>query len=171
MLSLFNKYFAAQSNLNGNFEEYMISKGFQNYIREFNSEIINRDSNRTIRDNTDNISEHSFMVSHRDFDMLNNDSIKISYLEERKSQTNLDNNRKESIITVNRGSTLHFKNSPIVGNIFEFNKDKRAESDNNIVSNNNLVINNLKDKSIVENKLDYEFDNFFKNNNINEIKI
>lgn len=112
-----------------------------------------RDINKINQDH-DNITEHSFLVSNRDFDYLANDSMTIALAyDEKKSTFPINIERKESNIL----------NSP-----FAFNQSLSKP-------NFEIKLKNVQENEEVENKLSrlsaYAFDDYFKNNDINEIKI
>jgi hypothetical protein len=103
----------------------------------------------------DSLTEHSFLVSNRDFDFFANDSMKIAFgLEERRSIIPIQfNEKKESNILK---SPFAMNQSINASNMFE------------------IKLRNLDDEE-VENKLsrlsNYAFDDYFKNNDINDLKI
>jgi len=163
LVNLHSKFFSVSSHLSQSFDELMIGKGHQVFVKEFNQEMTIRDINKISRTDLDNITEHSFMVSNRDFDFFANDSMKIAFAyDERKSilPINFTTEKKESSILK---SPFAFSQSVPLQDKFEI-KLRTME---------NEVINEESENKFRFSKISgaYAFDEYFKNNEINEIKI
>lgn len=114
-----------------------------------------RDMNKANKE-FDSLTEHSFLVSNRDFEFFANDSIKIAFgNDERKSIMPIEFSEKKETNILK--SPFAVSNEITTSQPFE------------------IKLRSVESGEEIENKLsklnNYAFDDYFKNNEINEIKI
>lgn len=114
-----------------------------------------RDMNKANKE-YDSLTEHSFLVSNRDFEFFANDSMKIAF----------GNDERKSIMPIEFSEK---KETNILKSPFAMNNELSQSQPFEI------KLKNVDGEEEVENKLskinNYAFDDYFKNNEINEIKI
>jgi hypothetical protein len=136
----------------------------QAIVKEFNHEMTFRGFDKVSKGEMDSLTEHSFLVSNRDFDINANDSMNIAAFayDERKSimQINFVNEKKESNIL----------KSPFA---ISQNISQQRKSDQFEIQLKNMEVDDsdLQNAEKLKFRLSaHAFDDYVKNNDINEIK-
>lgn len=155
LVNIHSKFFSNGCPLSQAFDDIMINKGLQVFVKEFSQDMTFREMNKANKE-FDSLTEHSFLVSNRDFEFFANDSMKIAFgLEERRSIIPIQFNEK--------------KESNILKSPFAMNQSI------NFSNQFEIKLKSIEDNEEVENKLsrmsNYAFDEYFKNNDINDLKI
>ena len=117
-------------------------------------------SSNKLNKDFDNMTEHSLLVSNRDFDFFANDSMKIAFNYEERKCINFERSEERKSLNYGDKKLSNLFNSPFT-NLGNVNIEMKAQS----------IEEPDKLDDITESNISYGVENYFKNKDLENIKI